>query len=488
MSQNLLELLQNYFIGATVRQTGTALGETETTIGTTLKGVLPLVLGGLLARSQQPGGTTELFDMAQQAHSNNILGNLGSLLGGTGNTDAAAQASEGGLLKRSTVMIRSVFGSQYAPVMEAVGQQAGARPATVSSLMSMVVPVALGLLGRHVAQNKLDERGFGNYINDQRGGIMGALSGLPGSPAGLVPGLNEATQAANADTPIPNAAQTVSSLASSIPLNPRVSVRDSDPTAERTLTPALTTEPTPALTAERTPTTERTPTLTAERNPTPARWPWLLLLLLGLGAALWYFTRGGNRAREATIPMATAAATDTVMASAAATGHYDEATGNYIYAVGLPTELKLPDGTVLNVGANSTESRLYAFLNDARATVNGNNKTQEWISLDRVYFDTGKATLTAESQQQLRYVVAILQAFPTAVIKLGGFTDNTGQASDNVLLSADRVNAARKVIIEGGLAPSRVLAEGYGQEHPIAGNDTPEGRAQNRRIDVRVTK
>ncbi|UYZ61641.1 OmpA family protein [Hymenobacter weizhouensis] len=457
MSQNLLDLVQNYFGGDTTRQVSTALGENESSIGAALRSGVPLVLGALFTRAQQPGGTADLLHLARQAHGSNLLGNLSSLLGGTAAAGTAAQAVDKDLLSRGTELLRSGLGLHYAPAVEEVSQAAGVRPATTSSLLSMAVPVVLGLLGRHAAQSNLDERGFSTYLNDQRGGVLSALSSLPGNLGNLFPGLGLGTTT----------------------LTDRVS-----PTAHPAADgPGTAISPTsPAAPGQAVGTSEP-----ARR--TPARWPWLLLLVLGL-AALWYFTRSCNRNPQSTtlaVPDTTTTEPAPAPAPPAPTGQLDEATGNYIYEVGAPTELRLPDGTVLNVGANSVEVRLYQFLSDASQTVSADN-TQGWLSLDRVYFDTGKATLTPESQAQLRNIMLILQAFPSATIKLGGYTDNVGPAEPNLLLSADRANAARKALLDNGLDPLRVQAEGYGQEHPVASNDTPEGRAQNRRVDVRVTR
>jgi outer membrane protein OmpA-like peptidoglycan-associated protein len=223
-----------------------------------------------------------------------------------------------------------------------------------------------------------------------------------------------------------------------------------------------------------------------------SRWPWILLLLAGL-AALFFFMRGCNKTPEPTEPAATTTtATDTTTAmaatpAAAPAGRFDEATGNYIYETGANTDLKLPDGTVLTVGSNSFESRLFNFLNDPSQAVS-TDKAQGWMSLDRVYFNTGKSTLTAESQAQLKNVAAILKAFPNAALKFGGYTDNKGKAALNMALSASRAKAAQQNVVSSGIDVSRIATEGYGDAHPIASNDTPAVRAQNRRVDVRVTK
>ncbi|AMR27924.1 hypothetical protein A0257_13050 [Hymenobacter psoromatis] len=451
MSQNLLDLVQNYFTSDTVRQTSAALGESESSVGTALRSVVPLALGGLLAHAQQPGGAANLLGMAQQAHSSGLLGNLSGLLGGLGNTPATTPTADGGLLSRGGDLLRSVMGSGYTPAVAAVGQQAGVGSSTVSSLLSMAVPVVLGLLGRHASQNNLDANGLGSYLGEQRGSITSALGNLPGGLSPMLSGLGLGTAATN------TAGQVGSTVAAA---------------------------------ANRTGDAVRNTTRDVETAvASPNRWPWILLALAALAAVL-YFVRSRNQTPEA--PAATTMPADTARTVAAApaaapTGRYDEKTGNYVYDTGAATTVKLPDGTVLNVGGSSTEARLFNFLNDNGQTVS-TDKTQGWISLDRVYFNTGKATLTNESLVQLQNLAAILKAFPNAAIKLGGYTDNTGVADKNVLLSADRANAARMTVVAHGIAPGRVMAEGYGQEHPLTSNDTPAGRAQNRRVDVRVTK
>ncbi len=178
----------------------------------------------------------------------------------------------------------------------------------------------------------------------------------------------------------------------------------------------------------------------------------------------------------------------TVMANPASLGKLDSATGNFIYNVGEITKLKLPDSTFITAGENSTEAKLIKFLSDASLSVDTVNKTNGWISCDRLYFETGKSTLTPESQNQLKNIAAILKAFPVAMVKIGGYTDSTGSAETNKKLSEDRANAASASLVSLGTGTERLKAEGYGPEHPIASNATPEGRALNRRIDLRVTK
>ena len=168
-------------------------------------------------------------------------------------------------------------------------------------------------------------------------------------------------------------------------------------------------------------------------------------------------------------------------------GHYDDASGNYIYNTGLPTTLKLAGGgTIAAVGANSTESHLYRFLTDPKMQVDTVDLTRGWYNFDKVFFETGKATLTTESVSQLRNIATILRAYPNTRIKLGGYTDNTGDYKINKQLSEARAQTAWKSLVEMGVGPGRIDFRGYGSNYSIAANDTEEGRAQNRRLSLKV--
>jgi len=104
--------------------------------------------------------------------------------------------------------------------------------------------------------------------------------------------------------------------------------------------------------------------------------------------------------------------------------------------------------------------------------------------LDGVTFDTGKATIRAESFPRLDSVVEYMVYNPSARIEISGHTDNVGNAKANKTLSEKRAKACREYLVSQGVDESRIEAIGYGDELPIAPNDKEEGRAQNRRIEV----
>ena len=145
-------------------------------------------------------------------------------------------------------------------------------------------------------------------------------------------------------------------------------------------------------------------------------------------------------------------------------------------------ETTLSSGYAIKGAKEGIENKLIGFIQDTGKAVD----ETLWFTMDGITFDTDKATIKAESNVQLTNIAEIMKAFPAVKIKIGGYTDNTGDAAANQVLSADRATAVKNALIGMGIDAGRIEAEGYGSAHPVASNDTAEGRQQNRRIDVRV--
>lgn len=104
--------------------------------------------------------------------------------------------------------------------------------------------------------------------------------------------------------------------------------------------------------------------------------------------------------------------------------------------------------------------------------------------LEGVEFDTGKAKLRPESLPRLDGVVEYMTHKKSARVEISGHTDNVGNAKVNKKLSQKRADACRDYLVSKGVDASRIVAIGYGDERPVASNDTEEGRQQNRRIEA----
>jgi outer membrane protein OmpA-like peptidoglycan-associated protein len=102
-----------------------------------------------------------------------------------------------------------------------------------------------------------------------------------------------------------------------------------------------------------------------------------------------------------------------------------------------------------------------------------------------INFETGKATIRPESFPRLDAVVEFMVHKKNARVEISGHTDNVGNPKDNKTLSEKRAQACRNYIVSKGIDKKRLDAVGFGDERPIAPNDTDEGRQKNRRIEAK---
>ncbi|MDF5690240.1 OmpA family protein [Aquirufa sp. WAEICH-18A] len=108
------------------------------------------------------------------------------------------------------------------------------------------------------------------------------------------------------------------------------------------------------------------------------------------------------------------------------------------------------------------------------------------MTINNLFFETGKATLTAESDPELKRIVQVMQENATLQIEISGHTDNTGSDELNNKLSQDRADAVKNYLINLGVKSDRIRTKGYGKTKPKADNSTEEGRQMNRRVEFAI--
>lgn len=108
------------------------------------------------------------------------------------------------------------------------------------------------------------------------------------------------------------------------------------------------------------------------------------------------------------------------------------------------------------------------------------------LTLGDVLFETGKADLMAGAARSIDKLAEFLRENPERSVLVEGHTDSTGGESFNLSLSQRRADSVRSAIMARGIPPRRVLARGYGEEYPVANNNTAAGRQQNRRVEIVV--
>jgi OOP family OmpA-OmpF porin len=108
------------------------------------------------------------------------------------------------------------------------------------------------------------------------------------------------------------------------------------------------------------------------------------------------------------------------------------------------------------------------------------------IQLTGINFETGSDVLLPGTEHIIQDAAATLNQYPELRIEVAGHSDNVGGGLANFNLSERRAKTVRDFLIRYGVDENRITAVGYGESQPIATNDTPEGRAQNRRVELRI--
>jgi outer membrane protein OmpA-like peptidoglycan-associated protein len=144
--------------------------------------------------------------------------------------------------------------------------------------------------------------------------------------------------------------------------------------------------------------------------------------------------------------------------------------------------LTLPGGVNLSVPQGSINYNLAHFLGDPSASA------PRTFVFDHLNFDSASTQLTPDSEKTVSDLSQVLKAYPNAAVQLTGHTDNSGNAANNQTLSLNRANEVKGILVRDGVGADRITTQGMGQEQPVASNDTEQGRAQNRRTELTVTR
>jgi OOP family OmpA-OmpF porin len=136
---------------------------------------------------------------------------------------------------------------------------------------------------------------------------------------------------------------------------------------------------------------------------------------------------------------------------------------------------KCPDvaGTVANQGCPEVTDEAIKKLNDYAKTI---------------LFDTAKDTFQKQTYPVLEAITSILKEYPTANFSIEGHTDSDGKDAANQTLSDNRAAAVKGYLVEHGIAASRLTSKGFGESMPIDSNKTKAGKANNRRVEVKLVK
>ncbi len=424
MSVNLVESIKDVFNNEFVNKASTSLGENHGNIRKALGGIVPALLGGVLAKAHA-GDDAGVFAMARNAAGS---GGVASML--TANTDT--------LVSRGSDILSGLFGNKTNTVSNAIARYAGIKEPSANSLMGLSAPVVMGRLGEQAQEQNMNASQFTSFLTSQKDEILNAL------PSGL-------------------------NLGSLLGLGSLASMGHRAASAAGSVRDRVTHESTRERVGRE---------VEAVGGKTGTGWIWSVALLVLVAAAVWYFVARGKNKNEVVTTTATTTDNNAAMRERTAAG------GNVSAGTKTATRVRLANGTELNAYAGGVEEKLVNCLNDATCKA-GKDK---WFDFDNINFQTGSANLTPESQQQVNNIVSILKAYPNTRIKIGGYTDKTGSEATNKRLSQQRAETVLNAIKSAGANASQLTgAEGYGSEFakaPASASDAE--RMKDRRIAVQL--
>ncbi|HRP56539.1 DUF937 domain-containing protein [Agriterribacter sp.] len=163
MAFNLIDSVKSLFSNDLINKAASVLGENEGGIQKALSGAVPSVLAGFLNKAESSAGAQSLLDLAKQAGSSGILGNLGGSL------------EDGGKFPGLLSLAGSLFGDKSGNISSLLSGFAGIKQSSASSLLNMVAPAALGSLGKYAADNNLDTSGITSFLATQKDSILSAI-------------------------------------------------------------------------------------------------------------------------------------------------------------------------------------------------------------------------------------------------------------------------------------------------------------------------
>lgn len=502
MSNNLLELLKEHLSGDVVSNIAALIGESPKNTETALQTALPSLLAGLVDKSTDATSIGKLFSLLTDGnHDGGVLSNLGALSQGGEETTK--------LLSEGANLLSAFFGDKAAGITDLVANASGISKSSSNSLLEFIMPVLMGLIGRNL---KIEGTQYAT-------GLAGLLSSQSGFLKNLIPAglssllVGETASATTASTaPVMSDFEKAASTLDSGYATPKTEALTNtfddigdkiEHVAEETFASAKHVVENVSESAsqfgshivEESKEFAHSTTEAFEEDSSGGKkiLPWILLA--AALALAWGLLKSCSvpatdpvaTAPEVTAPVATPPAAPVIATPAptppAPTPVEAPVVEKAADAVSDFYEKTLSTGYAIKAAKDGLESKLVSFIEGSEAI-----SKDLWFNMNGITFDTNKASIKKESDAQLNHIAEVLKAFPKVNIKIGGYTDNTGKANANKKLSNSRAIAVKKAIIAKGVKADRMDAEGYGSDHPVASNDSEEGRQQNRRIDVRVTE
>lgn len=437
MAVNLVDLIKSSVPPDVVSKFAVSLGVTPTNAQTALNTGLPAILGGLVEKSSTDQGSDEIIKMIKEGgFDGSSVNEMGNILTDSDKTKA--------LVSSGTGVLNSLFGDKLNDITNYISKSSNISLNSSSSLLGFLASVIMGVLGKQVSSGNLNAGGLSTLLSGQKNFLAGLL------PSGLASIIGGTELTKPPPSTAPAAVEKTKEVVNKI--------------------------------------TEKASSFNLKKY-----LPWIVLGVVILAGIIIWRSCSNDKPDPKKIPTkkvdSTKKKVDTTKKKADLSETDAPKTGDtqmdsIIAALGKFIKRKLPNGTEIIIAQAGVERKLITFIEDKTKAAN----KETWFSFDRILFEPGSSKLKPSSTEQLKNITELMKAYPNVEIKIGGYTDSTGNADANLKLSQERANAVMSELVKLGVPANRMKAEGYGSKFPVAPNKTPAGRSKNRRIDIRVTK
>ena len=467
---NLLDLVKDQVSGSLVNNASKFLGESESGVQKALDGIFPALLGKMADTADDSNGLTKLFGMAKDADTS-MVDNIGDIFGGGAGNVAKLMNGGSGILNL-------ILGNSTGGLIDKLAGFSGLKGSATSSLIKMAAPFLMSMVGRHLKNKALDAVGLGKFLGSQRQHVKSSM------PSSLLSSLGGSF--------LGKGASAVSGLANDgFDAGKKVVGGATDAAGKVVGGAADAGKKLVGGAADLAGNVGDTAVKTGG-----SIFKWLIPLFLLALVGSFFGLRTGCSAVDNTVNATKDAAGAVVDKTADVAGDAAGAVGDVAGAAGdavkgAASAVGSAFGKIDDV-AKSALDKIKFTAGSAGSQmmeyIDGGFKGDGRFTFRNLTFATGSANIDAATASEVDNMAAILKTYPGVSVMVEGYTDSTGDAAANVQLSQARANAVKARLMGKGIAGDRIMAKGYGADKPVGDNATAEGRAQNRRIEMVISK
>ncbi len=457
---NLFEELKALLVGEVASKAANILGEKEEKVKIALEGLVPTFVGGLMKRASNEAGATTLLNVVKKGNNDgNIVEQLDILL--------QNKESFAGFVEKGNSLVSMLLPDKKSSIATMISQFAGVRNSSATALLSVVAPLVVGKLGNLVTSQGLDKTGLANVILDQRSIL------LDETPENLQPKMIDvlglATFMSEEIKPVQFATGTIKS------------------NTTQTITPKKAIENRPVTYSDKDYDSNGGSGMSMPK--------WLLptILIAAVLGGVGYFAANydwsklssnlTNQSDTSQSEQVTNAQIDTTnLPKDTVTAKLDSIAAITGSTSTKTTGVNLPNGQKLDLAEGTFNYKFAKYLTDSSAKIN------QTFTFDNLNFESNTPNLVGSSDKTVQDLAKIMAAYPRVQVKLTGYTDNAGDSLQNRKLSIKRAFAVKSLLVANGVQDLRIDFTGRGSSNPIASNASEEGKAKNRRIEVKVVK